>query len=107
MLKKLVKYDYKMVLKYLDLFYEAFREQWYKENKPHGFEVQDARLGGLKQRLLNSRRILKEYAEGKLSSIPELEEEVLSVVCNEKMNGKGVDARTVKEVITANVFAHR
>ena len=107
MLKKLVKYDYKMVLKYLDLFYEAFREQWYKENKPHGFEVQDARLGGLKQRLLNSRRILKEYAEGKLSSIPELEEEVLSVVCNEKMNGKGVDARTVKEVITANVFSHR
>ena len=96
-----------MVLKYLNKFYAAFRYQWYKENKPYGFEVQDARLGGLMQRLKNARQILKDYVNGKLDQIPELEEEVLSVVCDEKMNGKGVDARTVKEVITANVYSHR
>lgn len=106
-LEKIVEHDYKMVLKYLNQFYAAFRYQWYKENKPYGFEVQDARLGGLMQRLKNARQILKDYVNGKLDQIPELEEEVLSVVCDEKMNGKGVDARTVKEVVTANVFSHR
>jgi hypothetical protein len=105
-LKKIVKDDYKKVLKNLDEFYKAFRYQWYTENKPQGFEVQDYRLGGLKQRLINGRQILKEYLDGKIEQIEELEEPVLSVVCNDEMNGKGVDARTVKEVITANVFSH-
>lgn len=105
-LEKIVKVDYNKLLKYLDGFYEAFRYQWYKENKPYGFEVQDYRLGGLKQRLLNGKRILQEYLDGKIERIEELEDEVLSVVCNDEMNGKGVDARTVKEVITANVFSH-
>ena len=105
-LKKIVACDYKKVLKNLDGFYKAFRFQWYKENKPQGFEVQDYRLGGLKQRLLNTRQILCDYLDGKIEKIEELEEPVLSVVCNEEMDGKGVDARTVKEVITANVFSH-
>ena len=105
-LQKIIKHDYKMVLKYLDEYYEALRYQWYKENKAQGFEVQDYRIGGLKQRLLNGRRILKQYVNGEIDRIEELEQPVLSVVCNEKMNGKGVDARTVKEVITANVFSH-
>ena len=105
-LKKIVKDDYKKVLKNLDEFYKAFRYQWYTENKPQGFEVQDYRLGGLKQRLINGRQILKEYLDGKIEQIEDLEEPVLSVVCNDEMNGKGVDARTVKEVITANVFSH-
>ncbi len=39
--------------------------------------MQDVRLGGLKQRLTNCRTILKEYLEGKIDSIPELEMPVL------------------------------
>ena len=105
-LQKIVERDYKMVLKYLDEYYEALRFQWYKENKPFGFEVQDHRIGGLKQRLMNGRRMLKQYLKGEIERIEELEQPVLSVVCNDEMNGKGVDARTVKEVITANVFSH-
>jgi hypothetical protein len=94
------------VLKHLDEFYEALRYQWYKENKPQGFEVQDHRIGGLRQRLLNGKRIIKDYLKGKTASIAELEEPVLSVVCNEEWDGKGIDARTIREVITANVFSH-
>ena len=105
-LKEIVDKDYKKIIKLLDEYYEAFRYQWYKENKPQGFEVQDYRIGGLKQRLVNGQRIIKEYLVGERDKIEELEEEVLSVVCNDEMNGKGVDARTVKEVITANVFSH-
>ena len=105
-LQKIVDYDYKKVLKSLDEYYEAFRYQWYQENKPQGFEVQDYRIGGLKQRLLNGKRMIQDYLDGKIERLTELEEPVLSVVCNDEMNGKGVDARTVKEVITANVFSH-
>jgi hypothetical protein len=105
-LRAIVDNDYKKVLKNLDEYYEAFRYQWYKENKPQGFEVQDYRIGGLKQRLLNCKRVIEEYLDGKIERIAELEEPVLSVVCNEEMDGMGVDARTIKEVITANVFSH-
>ncbi len=104
LLEKIVKNDYKKLLKCLDEFYEAFRYQWYKENKPYGFEVQDYRIGGLKQRLLNGKRIILEYLEGKIEKIEELEEDILSVVCNPKQDGKGLDFRPMKAAITANVF---
>ena len=104
MLEKIVKNDYKKLLKHLDEFYEAFRYQWYKENKPYGFEVQDYRIGGLKQRLLNGKRIIEDYLAGKIEKIDELEEEVLSVLCKPEQDGKGVDIRPLKVAITANVF---
>ena len=66
-------------LKKLDAFYEAFRVQWHKENKSFGFEVFDIRIGGLKQRLMNCARIIKEYAEGKTEKIDELERKRLPV----------------------------
>jgi hypothetical protein len=55
---------------------------------------------------MNGRRTILDYLAGNVDCIAELEEPVLSVVCNEEMNGKGVDARTIKEVITANVVSH-
>lgn len=61
----------------LDKFYAAYKKQWEIENKPWGFQVQDARLGGLKQRMLHCREILTEYLQGKTESIPELETEIL------------------------------
>lgn len=61
----------------LDRFFVAFKDLWHRENKPHGFDVQDARLGGLKQRLRSCRERLDGYVAGKIDSIPELEEEIL------------------------------
>ena len=58
-------------------FYNAFRVLWHKENKPHGFEVQDIRLGGLMQRLKHCRERLQDYVNGKLEELPELEEILL------------------------------
>ncbi len=58
----------------LDTFYEAFERQWKTENKSYGFEVQTIRLGGLDRRLADIARILKDYAEGRISEIAELEE---------------------------------
>lgn len=66
-----------IIINLVDKFYDKFKLQWDKENKPFGFEVQDLRLGGLKQRLAHCREILIAYAEGRTTEIPELEQEIL------------------------------
>ena len=58
-------------------FHEAFLAFWHKENKPQGWEVQDARLGGLMQRLKTCGKRLKAYVGGETDKIDELEEELI------------------------------
>ncbi len=72
------------LVKKLDKFYALFQKQWDVENKPWGFQVQDARLGGVRNRMLHCKSIIEEYLAGKMQSIPELEGEILSHHC---MNG--------------------
>ena len=69
--------EMKKLPKKIEKFYEFFKEQWEKENKPFGFEVQDIRLGGLKKRVEHCIVRIKDYLDGKTDSIPELEEELL------------------------------
>ncbi len=69
--------DYKKMIKLTEQFYLAFRSQWYQENKPHGFDIQDTRLGGLIMRMKSCLDRLEAFRNGEISSIPELEEEVL------------------------------
>ncbi len=69
--------EFKKTEKTLKSFYEAFCMLWHKENKPHGFEVQDMRLGGLMQRLKHCRERLENYLNGLEKSLPELEETLL------------------------------
>ena len=69
--------DFKKIEKAVEDFYKSFRVLWHKENKPHGFEVQDARLGGLMLRLKHCRERLQAYLQGELESLPELEEVLL------------------------------
>ncbi len=76
-LLRLAKEDYQYVQKALAVFYKAFEKQWMQENNPCGFDVQDIRLGGLMKRTESCQRRLVDYATGKLSSIPELEVELL------------------------------
>lgn len=86
-LKKIVETDYALLLKRLDSFYDAFEAFWIAEKKPFGFEVQDIRLGGVKQRVAHCKRRLENYLAGKEKSIPELEEEILQPL---GMSGRGV-----------------
>lgn len=69
--------DYDRLIERLDVFFAAFSRQWMLENKPHGFDVQDIRLGGLMCRVKHCRARLQEYAEGTLAEIPELDEPML------------------------------
>ena len=61
----------------IDEFYKNFRALWTRENKPFGFEVHDARFGGLKQRLTSCKERLEDYISGKIDCIEELEKEIL------------------------------
>ena len=71
--------DYKKMIKRMEVFYRTFRNQWYAENKPHGFDVQDIRLGGLLQRMKSCLERLEDYRDGKIDRIPELEEAIVPV----------------------------
>lgn len=69
--------DYPESIRRLEDFHKAFCRQWHIENKPFGWEIQDARLGGLMQRLRTCHNRLTAYLNGELDAIEELEEEIL------------------------------
>lgn len=61
----------------LEKFYQAYRQQWMTENKGFGFEVMDIRLGGLIARTDTVALLLRDYLDGKVERIYELEEDRL------------------------------
>ncbi|MBQ4612000.1 MAG: family 20 glycosylhydrolase [Clostridia bacterium] len=69
--------DYHEMIKRMEHFYACHRIQWDKENKPHGYEVQDIRMGGLIGRMRHCCRRLEDYRDGKLDRIMELEDDIL------------------------------
>ena len=80
-LEKVIK-EYITAEEKVEVFYKKFRALWYKENKPTGFDMQDIRIGALKQRLRSCRERLEEYWKGEIENIPELEEEILDCFPN-------------------------
>ena len=76
-LRALAEGDVSDCIRLTDAFYESFRAQWYAVNKTYGFEVQDARLGGLSRRLSSCRERLLDYSSGKIDEISELCEDIL------------------------------
>ena len=98
--------DYKRATDALEEFISLFRKLWFKENKPHGFDVQELRLGGLLLRLRSQRERLLSYADGEVDVIEELEEELLEYVGHG--NKKGTDMLPVinswGKTVTPNVL---
>ena len=76
-LKRLAENEYTEVKKRLLVFIKAFEKQWMRDNKPHGFDVQEMRLGALLYRIDSCRRRILSYANGKIDRIEELDEKLL------------------------------
>lgn len=55
-------------------FIVTLREQWMRELKPYGFEIQEYRLGGVSERIRGCKERVLKYVNGELQNIPELEE---------------------------------
>lgn len=58
----------------IDQLQGTFRRQWYRKNKPFGFEVVQIRLAGLRERYREVGRLLSELLQAKRDRIAELEE---------------------------------
>ncbi len=76
-LLRLAKEDYTITIKRIDEFGKAFEKQWFSHNKTSGFDVQDIRIGGVIRRLSACKKRLIDYANGKLTRIEELEQDIL------------------------------
>ncbi len=76
-LERIAKEECKELLERIEVFHGAFRKQWYLENKPFGFEVQDIRIGGLKERIRCVSWTVERYLRHETDRIEELEQERL------------------------------
>lgn len=75
-LSKLIPIYDELILR-LEAFYDAFENQWMKENKPQGFEVQNIRIGGLINRAKYCRKSIAGFVSGEREEIPELKESLV------------------------------
>ncbi len=86
------------LLEKMENFYTAFEKQWHMENKPHGFDIQDLRLGGAMRRMEHVKRKISQYLHGATDRIPELEETILPAETNWYTNWE--------PAVTPNVIYH-
>ena len=94
-LEKLLNKRYLPLKQKLSEFSEAFYNQWLRENKPFGLEIQNYRIGGLKERISYCINVLQAYIDGSIEKIEELEESILPLA------GYGVN-RDFRGIISAN-----
>lgn len=69
--------DFDKAIELIEAFAVSFRKLWFTDNKPHGFDVQELRLGGILFRLRSAKDRLAGFVRGEVADIPELEEELL------------------------------
>ena len=89
--------DYDVLLDKLEEFHKTYQKLWFSINKPHGFDIQDIRLGGVIQRVKSCKERLVQYMNKEIESIPELEEE---------LHSDGVNHWLWSRIVSANVISH-
>ena len=95
---------YAEIVKRMKKLHAAFSYQWHKENKPHGFDIEDIRILGSAGRIESLRKRLVDYVNGKISIIEELEEDILPF--GKKPEGTPIRVNQYKDYISPNVISH-
>ena len=88
----------------LEKFIISYRKQLLKENKPNGLEVQEIRLGGLKERLTGCRERLLSYVNGEIEEIPELDEKLLPQAVSRTRAGNRLDLFSHEAIASVGAF---
>ncbi len=101
-LARLAKQEYVEVQKRIRVFAKAFQKQWFMDNKPHGFDVQDHRIGALLYRLEACRKRILDYTNGKIDRIEELDEPLLPY----KNAGESATINMASVYATPNIIHH-
>lgn len=97
--------DYKKLSQKLEVFHQVFMNQWFTENKPHGFDVQDIRLGGLMTRIKSCTNRLQALLDGKIDRIEELEEKQLDITgTGTEFTKTPADCNRWRLIATANII---
>ena len=97
--------EYEKASELLEVFYKKHRARWHAENKPHGFDVQEIRLGAVMLRLRSCRERLLAYLAGEIEGIGELEEILLDVYGKGEVHTKRLPmSYSWSENITVNVL---
>lgn len=76
-LSRMAKQDLPEIINRVQALRSAHRTQWFKMNKPFGWEVIDIRYGGLLSRLDTAIERINQFLENEISVIEELEQERL------------------------------
>lgn len=96
--------DLQKIIKSLERFIASYRKQWLKENKPNGLEIQEIRLGGLKERLIGCKDRLQAYVKGEIEEIPELNETLLKEAVSRTRAGNRVDLFSHEAITSVNAY---
>ncbi len=96
--------DLLKIIGLLEKFIEIYRKQWFIENKPNGLEIQEIRLGGLKERLTGCRARLIAYLKGEIEEIPELCEKLLPEAISRTREGNRLDLFSHEAIASVNAF---
>lgn len=97
--------DYRKLQKKLEVFYNTYKKQWFIENKPHGFDVQDIRIGGLMTRIKSCADRLEDLYKDKIQVIEELEEKQLDLLGGgENFAQKHTNFNSWGKTVSANVI---
>lgn len=96
--------DLLKIIGMLEKFIVSYRKQWLTENKPNGLEVQEIRLGGLKERLIGCRERLIAYLKGEIGEIPELDEKLLPQAVSRTRAGNRLDLFSYEAIASVGSF---
>lgn len=92
------------IIERLNRFYQDLQEQWDRENKAYGFEIQSIRIGGLRQRLLDTAERINDFLDGKAEAIEELEGEHLPFRYVEEANIRSLDYNSWSNIVSPSVI---
>lgn len=101
-LQTIVEEDFPRIKQAMKEFAEAFRALWLMENKAFGLEVQEQRFGGMMYRMETCENRLRDYLDGKIARIEELDAE--NPDRWEGFAGEGVTYNSWKQIVTASVM---
>jgi hexosaminidase len=104
-LRELSENELSELLARVEKLHEALRTQWLNENKVFGLDVQDIRLGALKERIRAAQIRINDYLSGKADCLEELEQERLDYMCRkgDKINPH-ITENLWGDIVTPNVL---
>lgn len=105
-LARLADQDIPEAVRRVDALTEAVRRQWLTDNKRFGLDVQQIRYGGLRARLEEAARVVRDYLDGRLESIDELEQKRLYFDCRSDDDGQDIriQPNVWSQMVTVNTL---